>query len=283
METRRQRRHPSTFALSIAAVALGGAGCFAFTSPGPVGPMRAGNATQLSASWAYAYGPATATVSGQTISGNAQMQAFGNAAFPSALPVTVGIRQAIGDAAELSADLGGVDSGFRLRAGTPIEARVPFDVSLEARFGAISLTPSSSYQARAAFELYPNVTPANTFPPRWQILSIGVAGGVFQHQLLLPHSFDIDDDFPIGGPYLELLRPEVRLETAVGVYLGGKGEGVSIVVAPWFLLWSQAPTSASCPNCGTSALNTPVSLTSYSQSWGASLIITPSYGWLHPR
>jgi len=81
---------------------------------------------------------------------------------------------------------------------------------------------------------------------------------------------------------MTLLRPEVRLESAVGVYLeGGKNVKVSVVVAPWVLIGSQAPTSAICPYCGPAATPTTLSVTSYSQPWGLSLIITPSFGWMH--
>ena len=79
-----------------------------------------------------------------------------------------------------------------------------------------------------------------------------------------------------------MLRPELRLESAVGVYLAnGKSAGLSIVVAPWIVIGSQAPMSAICPYCGPAATPTILSVTSYSQTWGLSLIITPSYGWLH--
>jgi hypothetical protein len=87
------RFNPRPFALAAPALALLGAGCAAITSAGPVGPLRPGNTTQLSAAWAYAYGPATATVSGIAVQGNAQMQTSGSfPSFPSPAPATVGVR-----------------------------------------------------------------------------------------------------------------------------------------------------------------------------------------------
>jgi hypothetical protein len=133
-----------------------------------------------------------------------------------------------------------------------------------------------------ALELYPDITPADGHPPRRLILSLGIAGGVFEHQLSLPTSFEPDFDLPFGGPSMTLLRPEVRLLTAVGFYVGGGGnEGLSVVVAPWILLRGDAPTSATCQGCSSFVGAPTFSLTSYSEGWGASLIITPAYTWLH--
>jgi hypothetical protein len=268
----------------IAATLLVG-GCAAITSAGPVGPMRSGTTTQLAAAWAYAYGPATATVSGHTVKGNAQMQAGGgdSTTLPSPGPVTVGFRQALGNVAEGSAELGQMDSGVRLRIMLPEgPTGPPCDLSFEARTGKISFAPIDSYQWSAAFEIYPDVTPHNSFPQKRLILSLGVAGGVFEHQLNYPFGYGTGvEDFMSGGPSMTVLRPEVRAQTAVGIYLeGGKNEGLSITVAPWFLLSHGTPT-ATCNGCAPLYGGATFSLTDYSQTWGASLTLTPSYSWFH--
>jgi hypothetical protein len=273
---------PRLFAVSVIALALFGEGCAALTSGGPVGPLRSGNTTQFAAAWAYAYGPATVTVGGVTLKGNADMQAssVGTPPLPSPLPLTVGVRQALGNNAETDADIGTMDSGIRLRVGLPDGSSLPWDLAFEARTGKIAAFPTGSYQAGLAFEAYPDITPAKTVSQRRLILSLGITGGVFQHQLPLPFSFDPDDD--IGNGTMIVLRSELRLASAVGVHLAnGNSAGISIVVAPWILISSQAPTSAICPYCGPAATPTTLSVTSYSQTWGASLIITPSLGWLH--
>ena len=53
-------------------------------------------------------------------------------------------------------------------------------------------------------------------------------------------SFNQDYDLPFfGGPSVTVLRSELRLETAVGIYLGGvRNLGLGVVVAPWILLGS---------------------------------------------
>ena len=262
------------------ALALLEAGCFAFTPAGPVGPLRPGSTTQAEMAFGFAYGPATATVAGMAVKGNGQAQAAGGdgAQFPDPLPVRLGVRQALGDELEASADLGVVDSGLRFRVGVPGASSA---IALELRDGQISASPHASYQASLSIEAYPDITPADAHPPRRLILSLGIAGGVFEHQLSLPYSFDPDYDLPFGGPRMTVLRPELRLQTAVGIYLGGTSNGLSIVVAPWFLLGADAPTSATCQGCNPILGAPTFSLESYSQSWGASLIITPSIGWLH--
>jgi hypothetical protein len=214
------------------------------------------------------------------LKGNGQMQAAGGdtPSLPSPAPLTVGVRQALGEMAEVSADVGQMDSGLRLRVRLSDGPAAPSDISFEARSGEISFAPIASYQGSAAFEIYPDVTPPNSYPGRRLILSLGIAGGVFEHQLNLPYAFNFDDDLPFGGPSMVVLRPELRVQTAVGIYLGGgKNEGMSIAVAPWFLLSAGTPT-ATCTGCGP---GTTFSLNSYSQSWGAALIITPSYSWFH--
>jgi hypothetical protein len=281
--TSRHRDHLRSSRLFALALALAlEAGCAAFTSGGPVGPLRSGNTTQLAAAWAYAYGPATVIANGVTVTGNAEMQASSVGTFspPSPAPLTVGVRQAMGDAAEVDADLGTIDSGLRLRVGQPDTSSFPWDLSFEARTGKLAVFSSGSYRAGLALEAYPDITPARSFPQRRLILSLGIAGGVFQHQLPLPYSLDPNDD--IGNGTMVLLRPELRLESAVGVYLAhGHGDGISIVLAPWVLLSSQTPTSATCPYCGPAATPTTLSVTSYSEAWGLSLIVSPSVGWLH--
>ena len=271
--------NPRLLAPFAIALALPGAGCFAVAPAGPVGPLRPGNATQAEVAFGFAYGPATATVAGMPVKGNGQVQAAGGdtTQIPDPLPVRLGVRQALGDDLEMSADLGVVDSGLRFRIGVPGGSSA---IALELRDGQISAAPQASYQASLAFEAYPDITPADAHPPRRLILSLGIAGGVFQHQLSLPYAFDPDFDLPFGGPRMTVLRPELRLQTAVGIYLGGRSDGLSMVVAPWFLLGAGDP-SATCQGCNP-ILGAPVfSLDSYSQSWGASLIITPSIGWLH--
>ncbi|HEY0869901.1 MAG TPA: hypothetical protein VGD55_05865, partial [Acidothermaceae bacterium] len=119
------------FAPCLISLAMLGEGCAALTSSGAVAPMRAENATQLAASFAYAYGPATVTVNRVTLQGNADMQAstLGTPPpLPSPFP-TLGVRQSLGPNAEVGADIGIMDSGLRLRVGEPEGSSLPCDVA----------------------------------------------------------------------------------------------------------------------------------------------------------
>jgi hypothetical protein len=266
------------------ALALIGAGCAPFISSGPVGPVRRESATQLSLAWGYAYGPTTATVGGMVFKGNGQEQAAGGGGLqiPTIVPVTVGVEHAMGDGLELSADIGAVDSGVRLRLGLPGGPSAPAAIAFEGRTGQISAFPTDSYQASMAFEIYPDITPAHASVARRLILAVGIAGGVFQHQLTLPYAFNQDYDLPFGGPSMTVLRSELRLETAVGIYLGSaKSLGLSVVVAPWILLGSPGSLSATCNTCSDSPSGAKFSVTDFSEGWGLSLIVTPSFAWFH--
>jgi hypothetical protein len=281
MEPTANRRSNLRWVCLFATLALPGAGCFAFTPAGPVGPLRPGNTTQMEIAWGLAYGPATATVGNVAVKGNGQAQAAGGdtSQIPDPLPVRVGVRQSLGDGFEASVDIGVVDSGLRLRVGLPSGPLAPSDLAIELRDGQVSASPKASYQGSFVFEIYPTFTPDDPASSRRLILSLGIVGGVFEHQLSLPFSFEPDFDLPLGGPSMTVLRPELRLQTAVGAYLGGGGSGsggVSIAVAPWILLGARTPTSFTCNSCTSNP-----ALASFSQTWGASLIITPSIGWLH--
>ena len=134
--------------------------------------------------------------------------------------------------------------------------------------------PSDSYEGSFALEAYPRLSPVN-HPRQWHlILSLGVTGGVFQHQLLLPTSYDFDSDAPHGFATLTILRPEVRLQTTVGIYLRRAHDGIGISLSPWILLGASNPTSITCSEC-----NSVPSVTGFTQTWGASLSVTPSWGW----
>jgi hypothetical protein len=183
----------------------------------------------------------------------------------------------LGGSVEASADLGWMDSGVGLRARVPYldRASVPVVLSAGFRTGKIAAFSSETYEGKVALELYPLIAPIRH--PLWRlILSAGVAGGVYQHQLLLPDAYDSDSDAPTGAPTVIVLRPELRLQTAVGVYFGGERGGFAVTVVPWVLLGASALTSITCSDCDLVG-----SVASFSQSWGLALVVATSYGWAH--
>src|SRR6185437_10478911 len=101
-------------------------------------------------------------------------------------PATVGVRQALGDRAEISAEAGEMDSGMRLRVVLSDGPTAPAVLSIEGRSGKIAFSPVGSYQGSASFEIYPDITPPSTYPRMRLILSLEIADGVFEHQMNLP-------------------------------------------------------------------------------------------------
>lgn len=264
----------------VLAVALGGC---ALTTPAPAGPVRAGSVTSFETTFAYAYGPARATINGTTVTGNGQQTGGGRSTSdfipdepPTPIPLAVGLRQSAGGRVDVSADLGWMDSGVgvRLRLPSPGGERVPAVLSAGFRTGHIAAFTSDTYAGTLAAEAYPEISRH----PGWHlILSLGLAGGVFQHQLLLPEVYDSDSDAPHGAPTMIALRRELRLQTSIGVYVRGDHGGVGITLSPWFLLAAAAP-SMTCDDC-----SDVMSLQGFSQSWGVALAITPSLDWAAPR
>lgn len=258
-------------------------GC-ALTTPAPAGPLRPGDATQIETAWAFAYGRASATVNGAVVTGNGQAQVEGRPAkgdpiptLPDPVPLTVGVRQVLRGSLEASGDLGWMDSGVGLRGRVPYLDReaLPLVVGAGLRTGKISAFASDTYEGSLAIETYPRIAPLRY--PSWRlILSLGVTGGIFQHQLLLPEAYDSDSDAPQGPPTVVVLRRELRLQTAVGVYLGGERRGLAITLAPWILLGASAPNSIKCGAC-----NGVTSIANFSQTWGLALVVAPSYAWAH--
>lgn len=230
---------------------------------------------------AVAYGPQSATINGEPVTGNGQAQVFGRPAhslpvLPAPIPLTVGVRQGLRGSLDVSADVGWMNSGLGLRARVPYLDRpsVPVSVSAGFRTGKLSAFTSDTYEGSLALEAYPEPSPQRH--PGWHLVtSVGISAGVFQHQLLLPTRYDSESDAPHGFATLTTLRPEVRLQVSIGTYLRRDRGGLGVTLSPWFLLSSSTPTS-SCSDC-----NGVTSVTDVAQTWGLALTLSPSFGWSH--
>ncbi len=247
------------------------AGC-ALTGAAPGGPLHAGTTTQVQPSWAFAYGPASANVGGTHITGNAQ-----NGGGPSTqglpLPLRIGVRQSLGGAVEASADLGWLDSGVELRAGTPGgTGAFPIAIAAGVRRGGFAFdVGEKTFEGHARFEIYPDLSGAHDGSLRLA-LSAGVGAGSFAHSLALPESYRAMGDAPNVDPFGAIVvRPEVRLELGIGIHRRGPGRALEITLLPWVVLDSGAPTEAICSGCGSAP-----AITDFSQSWGLSLVVTPT-------
>lgn len=261
-------------------VALAATSC-ALTAPAPGGPLRPNTVTQLQPSWAIAYGRASATQGNAQVRGNAQT--FGGP-FPwgAPIPIRLGIRQAVGSVVEVGGDLGWVDSGLEVRAGSPEGSWVvPVAISGGIRSSYFALHSSSSgsigfdldqgtFERRLRLEAYPELSMGRLGPVSLS-LSVGVSWGVFAHDLVMGPAQEAGPALVVGPVGILVVRPERRLEFAVGIHRRGTRSSASLAIAPWVLLRSEAPIKAECVACDSFA-----PITSFSQSWGVALIASPA-------
>lgn len=257
-------------ALALSPVAVG---C-ALTTAGPGGPLRSGTSTEVQFTSAMAYGPATATVGGVRVSGNAQTnQAAGLSVnpLPNPVPVTVAVRQQVGSSFEVSGDLGWVDSGVGVRARLPTSEWLPLVLSAGARTGEIGVWGRATFHGVLTLEAYPELSRRGAGGPHRFVFSLGLAAGHFEHDLALPASFELSTDAPHGLPSEIVIRPELRLQAAVGVHLQGQHGALTLALAPWVVVANAAPVSATCDQC-----EGPQSLSAISQTWGISLLVMPA-------
>jgi hypothetical protein len=221
-----------------------------------------------------AYGPASATVGGVPVSGNGQTNQAGGLKvnpLPNPLPLTLGVQQQIGRSLEVRGDVGWVDSGVGLRVLLPLGEEPPFLVSVGARSGEVGAFRRPSYHGVLALESYPAVSRRADGNAHRLMLSLGVAAGAFEHDLSLPSSFESSSDAPHGLPSEIVIRPELRLQAAVGIHLQGPRDAIAFALQPWVVLASAAPTHATCDQCAA-----PQSLTTFSHGWGLALLVTPA-------
>lgn len=242
-------------------------GC-ALTTAGPAGPLSRGTETRIQATPAMAYGPATATVNGVTVSGNAEVNLGGTKGLPIPVPVTAGVNQQIGPSFEIGGDLGVNDSGVAARFRLPVFEERPLVATVGARSGAVSLYRRDSYHAAVGLEAYPAVPPPRgSSHPMHLVLALGLAGGVFEHDLALPSAFESSSDAPHGFPSEVVLRRELRLQAAAGIHW----LSVTLAVQPWIVLASSDPVSTTCDQCAG-----PAAVSAFSQRWGLSLLLIPT-------
>jgi hypothetical protein len=251
-------------------------GC-AITGTAPGGPLHAGTTTQIQPSLALAYGPGSATVGGTRVSGNAESYG-GTKAELLPVPMRLGLRQSLGSAVEVSGDVGWLDSGAEVRAGTPGgTGAFPIAFAAGVRQGPFPFgVGERTFSGHARFEIYPDISNAHDGSVRLT-LSAGVGVGSFAHSLTLPDSYrSTGGDVPNFDPFGAIVvRPETRLELGLGIHRFGPRGGVGATLLPWIVLASGAPTRMTCSAClFASGANQAVS--DYSQSWGMSLAITPT-------
>jgi hypothetical protein len=224
-------------------------------------------------------GPASASLAGPGlgngvgnihVDGNAENIAGnqGLALLGTPIPITAGVRQSLGAHADLAATLGWHDSGLELRLGPGPGEGVPWAITAGARAGRFGLLGDRrTYEGRVRFEAYPRL-PTPTGPSSIEMaLSLGVSAGLFSHFLPLPDNRE-PSDTPSAPPNVQILRPEVRIEGAIGIGAQTAGGGFTVALMPWVAVASGTPT----------ATDSSITVTSFDESVGVSLVFAPGGG-----
>ncbi len=133
------------------------------------------------------------------------------------------------------------------------------------------MNPSrESYSLRLLLDSSVPVSPSSRL-----VGAIGISSGLRQHGLsavgIDPPRFQ---DNTVGEPEFLVLRPEVRVEAAIGAYFHNQHGGVQLLLMPYVIVSSHSFTSE-CVGCGTAP-----TLTDFSQSWGFTVMIQPTG--IHP-
>lgn len=227
------RRGSLAFASSLVAVA----GC-ALTAPVPGGRLRAGAYTQFQPTWAISYSPAQATVvstgSGDSYQVKANTDEPGLGVVTAPLPISIGVRQALGPHLEVGITAGFSNSGLELRFGPADEGqRIPWVVSVGARTGKVALADSPAYEGRLRFEAYLPV------PEQSGAVHVVVYGGssvgLFARVFPLP-GMEPSGDVILSIPSVHTVRPEGRLEMGLGVHGRTPSFAYVVAIAPWLLM-----------------------------------------------
>lgn len=267
-----------TWVAFAGAVMAFASGC-ALTAPALGGAPRGGAFAQLQTAWAISMGPADATLTGPNLGGGTgSLHVHGNAEnlagdqglalLGTPIPVMAGVRQSLGAHADLAATLGWHDSGVELRLIPAPGRGFPWAIAAGARAARFGLVGDRrTYEGRLRLEAYPPVSSPNAPAGTQMALSLGVSAGVFGHFLPLPDDRD-RGDAPSAPPNVEILRPEVRIEGALGIGRQTTGGGFTVAVMPWVAVAKGTPTAS----------DSSITVTSFDESVGVSLVFAPGGG-----
>jgi hypothetical protein len=115
-------------------------------------------------------------------------------------------------------------------------------VSVGARTGKVSTSADDrTYDTRLRFEAYPGATAVESggiLVALWG----GLSGGVFSRVFLVP-DVEPSGDVILSRPTVEILRPELRIETGLGLYGRSRYVGYLVAITPSFLAANGAASS----------------------------------------
>lgn len=257
MESSAESTLPS---LALAAILLGTIACASVPST-PGGPLQPAGVVQVSETQIYDVSRIHIT----TDQGAKQGFVKDDGGF-AMLPARLGGRVAITDWFDAAGDWGSADSGAEIRAGLPEGAHpLPFAFLVGARTDAFALnlgrhiSTGLQHEIRVRLEAYPALlSPSAASPTRIHgVLALGASHG--RHY----HSFDVSYQ-------ASLVREEDRMEGALGVEMRRRLFVGSLLVMPYYVVRSSAPTSLECDfgDCITAHV------LGYEQSFGMAIVLS---------
>ncbi len=244
------------------------AGCAA-APPGPRGPLLDVGA-QFAIDWSVAAGNAEYREPGRA-SGEGSGDYYGlNFPIP---PRRLEARLAPVSWADIGGDIGWIDGGVDIRFGMPSTPGRFWAANLalgmrSGKPGPINATKGThSYWGR--LEVYPLLHESHdargVTETRRGVLAVGLNGGVFFHQLALDRQGAHDPGDGFNWDSLPIRRRELRLETALGLWLRPrKGMAALIGLEPYWLLRGDDGSGG------------PAGST-YRQSWGFVVVLSGSF------
>ncbi|HEX7506325.1 MAG TPA: hypothetical protein VF550_06100 [Polyangia bacterium] len=182
------------------------------------------------------------------------------------LPVRLGGRVAITDWFDAAGDWGSADCGAEIRAGQPESAHpLPFAFLVGARTDALALSlgrhtsTGQQHEIRARLEAYPALlSPSAASPTRIHgVLALGASHGRHYHSFAVSYQ-------------ASLVRDEDRMEGVLGVELRRRLFVGSLMVMPYYVVHSSAPTALECDfgDCITAHV------LSFQQSFGMAIVLS---------
>jgi hypothetical protein len=125
------------------------------------------------------------------------------------------------------------------------------------------------WEGRAGVELHPFIRGYGA-----SLIGFYASYGRRRHALVLPEALaplaeDDRDRLPLTRPDFEISRRELRLEVALGTLIGTWDKPIAAITVVPYLVAHAGGTAGDCVCSGA------VRLTSYEQSWGIALLVSP--------
>jgi hypothetical protein len=245
-------------------------------TPQPVfgAPLESGEVAPGLA-WGVSYGPGTATVSsdGESREGTGNGDSvIGGAALDASnvVPQFAAVRASVLPRLDIGAHGGwyGAGSGARLRL-TPLEAPDALFATLDAQLGYAAPRAARTALLPRPYAVRLGTEGTLALRPNTHLLGmLGLSYGNRRHGVDAPSVVSAADGIGFEQT-LAVQRQELRLETGLGLSFRMRHFGIQTMFVPYVVL-EHGPAQAECIACDAS-----VTLGSFRQAWGFSLVFNP--------